>query len=142
MEVADLKAKIKQKDDDLEDLSKELTQSRALASMYNSKLRAEIPAGPSDSGHSDWKQLAETYVMEAADLKANLKKRDNDLELRRKLRQSRALAALYKSKWRAENPAEPSDSGESDSWEPGSSMGPPLPTALLCLDHRVGANLT
>ena len=81
--------------------------------------------------------------MEVADLKAKIKQKDDDLEdLSKELTQSRALAAMYKSKLRAENPEGPSDSGESDSWEPGSSMGPPLPTALLCLDHRVGANLT
>ena len=137
MEVAALTAHLQKNNEDLESLSKELRQSRALAALYKSKLRPENSAGPSDSGNADWKQLAETSAMEAADLKATLKQRNDRLEeVCRKLKQSQALAALYKSKWRAENPAEPSDSGESDSWEPGSSIGPPLPTALLCLDHR------
>ena len=75
---------------------------------------------------------------EVANLKENLKQSHHDVkELRTKLKQSRWLAALYKAKWCTEKPEEPSDSGESDSWEPGSSIGHPLPTALLRSDPRV-----
>ena len=130
--IANLKELLRQRDDYLKELHRNMKHSQALAAFYKAKCRAEKPEEPHDSG------LEETYVEEVANLKENLKQRDDYLEkLHRKLKQSQWLAAVYKAKWRTEKPEEPSDSGESDSWEPGSSIGHPLPTALLRSDPRV-----
>ena len=54
--IANLKELLRQRDDCLEELHRNMKQSQALAAFYKVKCRAEKPEEPHDSG------LEETYV--------------------------------------------------------------------------------